>query len=146
VSLTGYDYNCLRLRRRHWHSALGPFTVSAALCVLQEVRKAQAANRARLDEEYRRLVGNLVEAQQLRGGEEWLANPALPEDIVRESMPGQREVPDVSTCKVVGCLQGCRVLVSVAGGQELTSSKNVLLLLLCLCAVHVCCCRQHQAC
>uniref|UniRef100_A0A383WM71 DNA 5'-3' helicase n=1 Tax=Tetradesmus obliquus TaxID=3088 RepID=A0A383WM71_TETOB len=53
-----------------------------------EVRKAQAANRARLDEEYRRLVGNLVEAQQLRGGEEWLANPALPEDIVRESMPG----------------------------------------------------------
>jgi DNA excision repair protein ERCC-2 len=58
------------------------------LCTLQEVRKAQAANRARLDEEYRRLVGNLVEAQQLRGGEEWLANPALPEDIVRESMPG----------------------------------------------------------
>jgi DNA excision repair protein ERCC-2 len=56
---------------------------------LQEVRKAQAANRARLDEEYRRLVGNLVEAQQLRGGEEWLANPALPEDIVRESMPGR---------------------------------------------------------
>jgi hypothetical protein len=55
---------------------------------LQEVRKAQAANRARLDEEYRRLVGNLIEAQQLRGGEEWLANPALPEDIVRESMPG----------------------------------------------------------
>jgi hypothetical protein len=55
---------------------------------LQEVRKAQAANRARLDEEYRRLVGNLVEAQQLQGGEEWLANPALPEDIVRESMPG----------------------------------------------------------
>ncbi|KAF6250426.1 DNA repair helicase [Scenedesmus sp. NREL 46B-D3] len=53
-----------------------------------EVRKAQAANRARLDEEYRRLVGNLVDAQQLRGGEEWLANPALPEDIVRESMPG----------------------------------------------------------
>jgi hypothetical protein len=58
------------------------------LHVLQEVRKAQAANRARLDEEYRRLVGNLVEAQQLQGGEEWLANPALPEDIVRESMPG----------------------------------------------------------
>lgn len=54
----------------------------------QEVRKAQAANRARLDDEYRRLVGSLVDAQQLRGGEEWLANPALPEDIVRESMPG----------------------------------------------------------
>ncbi|KAF8064487.1 hypothetical protein HT031_003286 [Scenedesmus sp. PABB004] len=53
-----------------------------------EVRKAQASTRARLDEEYRRLVGHLVEAQQLRGGEEWLANPALPEDIVAESMPG----------------------------------------------------------
>jgi hypothetical protein len=52
------------------------------------VRRAQAANRARLDAEYRRLVDNLVEAQQLRGGEEWLANPSLPEDVVRESMPG----------------------------------------------------------
>lgn len=28
---------------------------------------------------------------QLRGGEEWLANPALPEDIVRESVPGEFE-------------------------------------------------------
>lgn len=58
--------------------------------VLQEVSKAQAANRARLDAEYRRLVDNLVEAQQLRGGEEWLANPTLPEDVVRESMPGRQ--------------------------------------------------------
>lgn len=69
-----------------------PLTFSSHIfcfTMLQEVRKAQAANRARLDEEYRRLVGNLVEAQQLRGGEEWLANPALPEDIVRESMPGE---------------------------------------------------------
>lgn len=54
----------------------------------QEVSKAQAASRARLDAEYRRLVDNLVEAQQLRGGEEWLSNPTLPEDVVRESMPG----------------------------------------------------------
>lgn len=57
-------------------------------CVLQEVSKAQAANRARLDAEYRRLVDNLVEAQQLRGGEEWLSNPTLPDDVVQESMPG----------------------------------------------------------
>jgi DNA excision repair protein ERCC-2 len=34
-------------------------------------------------------VDNLVEAQQLRGGEEWLANPSLPEDVVQESMPGE---------------------------------------------------------
>lgn len=54
----------------------------------QEVNKAQAATRARLDTEYRRLVDNLVEAQQLRGGEEWLSNPTLPEDVVQESMPG----------------------------------------------------------
>jgi len=59
--------------------------------VLQEVSKAQAANRARLDAEYRRLVDNLVEAQQLRGGEEWLSNPTLPEDVVRESMPGRKD-------------------------------------------------------
>lgn len=52
--------------------------------------KAQAASRARLDSEYRRLVDNLVEAQQLRGGEEWLANPTLPEDVVQESMPGEQ--------------------------------------------------------
>jgi DNA excision repair protein ERCC-2 len=52
------------------------------------VSKAQAANRARLDAEYRRLVDNLVEAQQLRGGEEWLSNPTLPDDVVQESMPG----------------------------------------------------------
>jgi hypothetical protein len=30
----------------------------------------------------------LVTSGQLRGGEEWLANPALPEDVVRDSMPG----------------------------------------------------------
>jgi hypothetical protein len=33
-------------------------------------------------------VDNLVEAQQLRGGEEWLSNPTLPDDVVQESMPG----------------------------------------------------------
>jgi hypothetical protein len=55
---------------------------------LQSVKEAQAATRQRLDSEYRRLVEGLVEAGQLAGGEEWLANPALPDDIVRESVPG----------------------------------------------------------
>lgn len=64
----------------------------------QEVNKAQAATRARLDTEYRRLVDNLVEAQQLRGGEEWLSNPTLPEDVVQESMPGG---PAVLRCWLV---------------------------------------------
>eukprot|EP00877_Chromochloris_zofingiensis_P005022 jgi/Chrzof1/14520/Cz09g05250.t1 len=52
------------------------------------VREVQRANKARLDAEYNRLVQGLVSTGQLRGGEEWLANPALPEDIVRESVPG----------------------------------------------------------
>ncbi|KAI8463211.1 MAG: hypothetical protein J3K34DRAFT_496282 [Monoraphidium minutum] len=52
------------------------------------VRDAQRANKAKLDAEYQRLVQGLVASGQLRGGEEWLANPALPEDVVRDSMPG----------------------------------------------------------
>jgi hypothetical protein len=87
--------NHAHLDEQHRPSLLYVLAAAAYQCLsscLQEVRKAQAANRARLDEEYRRLVGNLVQAQQLQGGEEWLANPALPEDIVRESMPGMRTV------------------------------------------------------
>ena len=38
----------------------------------------------------------LVASGQLRGGEEWLANPALPEDVVRDSMPGEG-------CGAMGC-------------------------------------------
>jgi hypothetical protein len=32
----------------------------------------------------------LVASGQLQGGEDWLANPALPDDVVRDSMPGGR--------------------------------------------------------
>lgn len=77
---------------------------------LQEVSKAQAANRARLDAEYRRLVDNLVEAQQLRGGEEWLSNPTLPEDVVQESMPGRVQHGGAAACVCTPHAEGfCRV-------------------------------------
>ncbi|GFR48544.1 hypothetical protein Agub_g10443, partial [Astrephomene gubernaculifera] len=52
------------------------------------IRKAREADAARLQAEYNRLVQGLVAQGALRGGEEWLANPALPEDVVRETVPG----------------------------------------------------------
>ncbi len=36
-------------------------------------------------------MAGLVAQGALRGGEDWLANPALPEDVVRETVPGERE-------------------------------------------------------
>jgi DNA excision repair protein ERCC-2 len=62
------------------------------IVLLQRVREAQTATKEKLDAEYRRLVEGLVAAGQLNGGEEWLAHPALPEDIVRESVPGETGV------------------------------------------------------
>jgi hypothetical protein len=128
----------------------------------QEVNKAQAATRARLDTEYRRLVDNLVEAQQLRGGEEWLSNPTLPEDVVQESMPGGQLF--VLGCLLVldsGCLVKwlmqcdyktfCVVFLHVTGyvatgpGRQICGSVCVLAVSAavgCFCPA----CRQHQAC
>ncbi len=49
-------------------------------------------NRSRLEAEYSRLLEGLAATGAIdrsSGGEEWLANPALPEDIVREAVPGE---------------------------------------------------------
>ena len=58
---------------------------------LQIIRRAREADTARLNDEYQRLVRGLVQQGALpRGGDEMLANPVLPEDILRETVPGVR--------------------------------------------------------
>ncbi|KAG2438141.1 hypothetical protein HXX76_005750 [Chlamydomonas incerta] len=52
------------------------------------IRRAREADAQRLQSEYNRLVQGLVAQGALRGGEDWLANPALPEDVVAETVPG----------------------------------------------------------
>ncbi|KAK9916757.1 hypothetical protein WJX75_006598 [Coccomyxa subellipsoidea] len=58
------------------------------------VDKCKATDEQRLKAEYQRLIGGLQERGALPrgrptpGGEDWLANPALPEDILREAVPG----------------------------------------------------------
>ncbi|GLI64983.1 hypothetical protein VaNZ11_008408 [Volvox africanus] len=52
------------------------------------IRRAREADAARLQTEYNRLVAGLVAQGALRGGEDWLANPALPADVVQETVPG----------------------------------------------------------
>lgn len=61
------------------------------------IERAKSTDAQRLKDEYQRLVrglqtqGNLPSADPRpagAGGEDWLANPALPEDIMREAVPG----------------------------------------------------------
>ncbi len=53
------------------------------------MRRAKETDKARLTAEYQRLVRGLVEQGALpQGGEQLLANPALPEDVLQETMPG----------------------------------------------------------
>ncbi|GLC50205.1 hypothetical protein PLESTB_000354000 [Pleodorina starrii] len=52
----------------------------------ESIRRAREADAARLQAEYNRLVAGLVAQGALRGGEDWLANPALPEDVVQETV------------------------------------------------------------
>lgn len=54
------------------------------------VTRAKAADARRLGEEYRRLVAGMQAAGTLPagGGEEWLANPAVPADVARDAVPG----------------------------------------------------------
>lgn len=42
----------------------------------------------RLTDEYNRLVSGLAQQGTLTGPDEWLGNPALPQDILREAVPG----------------------------------------------------------
>ena len=62
------------------------------------IERAKSTDAQRLKDEYQRLVrglqtqGNLPSADPRpagAGGEDWLANPALPEDIMREAVSNQ---------------------------------------------------------
>ncbi|MEW5309782.1 MAG: hypothetical protein WDW38_001642 [Sanguina aurantia] len=52
------------------------------------IRRVKETDANRLRVEYEKLVRGLVSGGALRGGEDWLANPVLPDDIVRETVPG----------------------------------------------------------
>lgn len=52
----------------------------------QEIERLKATDAGRLRVEYNRLVEGL--AQRLPGQDVWLANPALPDDIMKEAVPG----------------------------------------------------------
>ncbi|CAD7699872.1 unnamed protein product, partial [Ostreobium quekettii] len=55
----------------------------------QKIERAKATDAQRLQDEYARLVQGLANQGAIaRGGEEWLANPTLPADILKEAVPG----------------------------------------------------------
>ena len=74
------------------------------------IERAKSTDAQRLKDEYQRLVrglqtqGNLPQADprpgggQQGGGEDWLANPALPEDIMREAVRIQQLVQAGANC------------------------------------------------
>ncbi|CAJ0963862.1 unnamed protein product, partial [Mesorhabditis belari] len=53
------------------------------------VTKAKRENAARLQHEYERLVEGLRKAEQERANDERLANPVLPDAVLKEAIPGQ---------------------------------------------------------
>ncbi|KFM24481.1 DNA repair helicase UVH6 [Auxenochlorella protothecoides] len=56
-----------------------------------EIERVKSTDADRLKREYQRLVQGLASQGALRGGgesEQWLANPALPADILQEAVPG----------------------------------------------------------
>jgi DNA excision repair protein ERCC-2 len=59
------------------------------------VKKLKQENKARLDEEYDRLVNNLRRVQEERAADEnaW-ANPVLPDAILDEAIPGSIRTAD----------------------------------------------------
>ncbi|KAK4273124.1 hypothetical protein QN277_021585 [Acacia crassicarpa] len=54
----------------------------------QEIDKFKATDAGRLRAEYNRLVEGLALRGDLRASDAWLANPALPDDILKEAVPG----------------------------------------------------------
>nr|GEW27183.1 DNA repair helicase XPD [Tanacetum cinerariifolium] len=54
----------------------------------QEIDRFKATDERRLRAEYDRLVDGLAQRGNLPGGDTWLANPALPDDILKEAVPG----------------------------------------------------------
>ncbi|XP_031372658.1 general transcription and DNA repair factor IIH helicase subunit XPD-like isoform X2 [Punica granatum] len=53
----------------------------------QEIQRFKATDESRLRAEYNRLVEGLAQRGDLQG-DTWLANPALPDDILKEAVPG----------------------------------------------------------
>ncbi|KAG6402966.1 hypothetical protein SASPL_135181 [Salvia splendens] len=51
-------------------------------------RRLKATDAGRLRAEYNRLVDGLAQRGDLPTGDTWLANPALPDDILKEAVPG----------------------------------------------------------
>ncbi|GJV88075.1 DNA repair helicase XPD [Tanacetum coccineum] len=54
----------------------------------QEIDRFKATDERRLRAEYDRLVDGLAQRGNLPRGDTWLANPALPDDILKEAVPG----------------------------------------------------------
>ncbi|KAL6505108.1 hypothetical protein OROGR_024925 [Orobanche gracilis] len=54
----------------------------------QEIERLKATDAGRLRAEYNRLVEGLAQRGNLPIGDTWFANPTLPEDILKEAVPG----------------------------------------------------------
>ncbi|XP_021743127.1 DNA repair helicase XPD-like [Chenopodium quinoa] len=54
----------------------------------QEIERFKATDAGKLRAEYNRLVEGLAQRGNLPIGDTWLSNPALPEDILKEAVPG----------------------------------------------------------
>lgn len=56
--------------------------------IAQEIDRFKATDAGRLRDEYNRLVEGLAQRGNLPMTDTWLANPALPDDILKEAVPG----------------------------------------------------------
>ncbi|KAJ3057218.1 DNA-dependent ATPase of the nucleotide excision repair factor 4 complex [Rhizophlyctis rosea] len=54
----------------------------------RKIDDLKETNQTKLQEEYSRLVSGLRQEQENRAQEEYMANPVLPDDILREAIPG----------------------------------------------------------
>ncbi|KAK9676517.1 hypothetical protein RND81_11G082500 [Saponaria officinalis] len=75
----------------------------------QEIERFKAVDERKLRAEYNRLVEGLAQRGDLSGGDTWLANPALPDDILKEAVPGniRRAEHFLSVlCRLVQYLKG----------------------------------------
>eukprot|EP00250_Pteridium_aquilinum_P029890 c40291_g1_i1 orf=377-2647(-) len=56
--------------------------------ISQTIQKFKATDANRLRQEYNRLVEGLAQQGNLHASDSWLANPSLPDDILKEAVPG----------------------------------------------------------
>uniref|UniRef100_A0ACD5VB50 Uncharacterized protein n=1 Tax=Avena sativa TaxID=4498 RepID=A0ACD5VB50_AVESA len=62
--------------------------------ISQEIDRFKATDANRLCAEYNRLVDGLAQRENLPISDAWLANPALPDDILKEAVPGNIRRPE----------------------------------------------------